>query len=314
MEAPSVCLETFLAACARTEPPCLGKRGCPLPRSSSLVLVPTGVRRLWFPEVPGGSGSALGPLSRWLLPTLFRGTVNPLNGLGGNSSSPLLNGSSDAACGALEVAELRPYSGPNHPPTPSQNNNNPSDILAAGGTQAAFVLGCSGDPLLGQQQCPFVRPALDGDSEWKVLLVFIFFKKAEGGGEGEQGAGWEVHVHILHSETPCLCCCAAGRLHNEGLCGSGGENGGLGSQRGGGTPGACGYGFRMAQRKCKFLRLRAAGEKQGRGLFWLLAALSSIFCPKLLKRCVGAVPLGNKPEAAPSGRWVRPGGAEPLVW
>lgn len=147
------------------EPPHSGKRqrGCPLLCGSSLVLVPTGVRRVWFLEVPEGSGLGLcstpGPLSRWLLPASFRGTVNPLNGLGGNSSSPPLNGSSDAACGALEVAELRPYSGPNHPPTPSQNNNNPSDILAAGGTQAAFVLRRSGDPLLVQQQCPFVRPA-----------------------------------------------------------------------------------------------------------------------------------------------------------
>lgn len=73
---------------------------------------------------------------------------------------------------------------------------------------------------------------LDWDSEWKVLLVFIFFKKAEGGGEGEKEAGWEVHVHILHLETPCLCSCAAapsaGRPHNEGLCSSGGETGTLG--------------------------------------------------------------------------------------
>lgn len=73
---------------------------------------------------------------------------------------------------------------------------------------------------------------LDWDSEWKVLLVFIFFKKAEGGGEGEKEAGWEVHVHILHLETPCLCSCAAapsaGRPHNEGLCSSDGESGVLG--------------------------------------------------------------------------------------
>lgn len=83
-------------------------------------------------------GLSLGLLSCYLLPALFHGTINPLNGLGGNSSSPLLNGSSDAACRALEVAELRPYSGPNHPHTPSQNNNNLFGILAAGGTQAAL--------------------------------------------------------------------------------------------------------------------------------------------------------------------------------
>jgi len=160
----SVCLEIFPAVCTEMEPPHPGERqkGCPLPHRSSLALVPVGIRRLWFLEVPEGSGlgSAPGPLSVWLLPASLRGTVNPFNGLGGNSCSPPLNGSSDAACGALEVAELRPYSGPNHPPTPSQNNNNnPSDILAAGGTQAAFVLSRSGDPLLVQQQCPFVRPA-----------------------------------------------------------------------------------------------------------------------------------------------------------
>lgn len=160
-EAPSGCLSGNLpgCVCAKMEPlhPGRRQRGCPLQHSGvcahrrQMRVVPGG---------PGGLGHGLspGPLSRWLLPASFRGTVNPLNGLGGNSSSPPLNGSSDAACGALEVAELRPYSGPNRPPTPSQNNNNPSDILAAGGTQAAFVLSRSGDPLLVQQQCPFVRP------------------------------------------------------------------------------------------------------------------------------------------------------------
>lgn len=73
---------------------------------------------------------------------------------------------------------------------------------------------------------------LDGDSEWKVLLVFIFFKKAGGAGEGEKEAGWEVHVHILHLETPCCCSRAAGpsagRPHNGGLCGAGGERDALG--------------------------------------------------------------------------------------
>lgn len=54
-----------------------------------------------------------------------------------------------------------------------------------------------------------VSHVLDGDSEWKVLLVFIFFKEAEGGGGGEKEAGWEVHVHILHLETPCLSSCTA---------------------------------------------------------------------------------------------------------
>lgn len=148
------------------------------------MLVPTGVRRVWFLAVPQGSGSAPGPLSRWLLPASFRGTVNPLNGLGGNCSSPLLNGSSDAACGVLEVAELRPYSGPNHPHTPSQNNNNLSDILAAGGTQAALCAQPLRGPSGGATAMSLCASCmLDGDSEWKVLLVFIFFKKAEGGGE-----------------------------------------------------------------------------------------------------------------------------------
>lgn len=158
-EAPSGCLSGNL-------PGCVCEDGATQPREEAEGLPPP-VRQLsgvcahgrQMRVVPGGLGLSPGLLSRWLLPASLRGTVNPLNGLGGNSSSPLLNGSSDAACGALEVAELRPYSGPNHPPTPSQNNNNPSDILAAGGTQAAFVLSRSGDPLLVQQQCPFVRPA-----------------------------------------------------------------------------------------------------------------------------------------------------------
>jgi len=96
---------------------------------------------------------------------------------------------------------------------------------------------------------------LDGDSEWKVLLVFIFFKKAEGGGEGEKEAGGEVHVHILRLETPCLCSRAAGpsagRLHNEGLCGSGGRAARSAAGRSPrgveGTPGACGHGSEKMQ-------------------------------------------------------------------
>lgn len=120
----AICLKIFWDAAVEMEPPHTGSsRGAAHP-----VWQLPGVRHVWFLGVPG-LGLSPGPLSRRLLPAWFRGTVNPLNGLGGNSSSPLLNGSSDAACRALEVAELRPYSGPNHPPTPSQNNNNPSDIL-----------------------------------------------------------------------------------------------------------------------------------------------------------------------------------------
>lgn len=138
---------------------------------------------------------------------------------------------------------------------------------------------------------------LDGDSEWKVLLVFIFFKKAEGGGEGEKAAGWEVRVHILYSETPRLCSRAAvppGRaLHNEGLCGCGAL--GCGALAGGaeGTPGACGRDFRAAQGKSAFLRLGAGREKQGLGLFCFLAVLSTIFCLTFLEGSVRSVPLGS---------------------
>lgn len=122
---------------------------------------------------------------------------------------------------------------------------------------------------------------LDWDSEWKVLLVFIFFKKAEGGGEGEKEAGWEVHVHILHLETPCLCSCAAapsaGRLHNEGLCGSDGESGALGcrvlAEGVEGTPRACGHNFHRAWRKRKFLWL-------GRNRVWI--------CPGFWPRSVAS--------------------------
>lgn len=117
---------------------------------------------------------------------------------------------------------------------------------------------------------------LDGDSEWKVLLVFIFFKKAEGGGEGEKAAGWEVRVHILYSETPRLCSRAAvppGRaLHNEGLCGCG-----CGALAGGAqeTPGVCRRDFRTARGKGTFLWLGAGREKQGLDLFCFLAVLGS---------------------------------------
>lgn len=139
-----------------------------------------GVRHMWFQGVPG-LGLSPGPLSHRLFPASFRGTVNLLNGLGGNSSSPPLNGSSDAACRALEVAELRPYSGPNHPPTPSQNNNNPSDILAGGGTEAAFVPGPSGEPPSEQQQCPFVRPACcTGTGRGRFCQCLFSLKKLEG--------------------------------------------------------------------------------------------------------------------------------------
>lgn len=173
-------------------PGCLREDGATPPREEagwvSAAAVPMGVRRS---EVPGGPGAPVlgpGPLSRCLLPASFRGTVNPLNGLGGNCSSPLLNGSSDAACGALEVAELRPYSGPNHPPTPSQNNNNPSAILAAGGTEAAFVLGPSGDPLLVQQQCPFVRPARwTGTVSGRFCSCLFSLEKLKGA-EGAEGS------------------------------------------------------------------------------------------------------------------------------
>lgn len=163
-EAPSGSLSGNLPACVCEDgatQPREEAEGLPPPTQQLSGACAHGCQTRVVPAGPGGLGLRLspGPLSRWLLPASLRGTVNPLNGLGGNSSSPPLNGSSDAACGALEVAELRPYSGPNHPPTPSQNNNNPSDILAAGGTQAAFVLSRSGDPLLVQQQCPFVRPA-----------------------------------------------------------------------------------------------------------------------------------------------------------
>lgn len=64
------------------------------------------------------------------------------------------------------------------------------------------------------------------------------------------------------------------------------------SQRGmEGTPGVCGYDFHTARRKCKFLWLGAAGEKQGLDLFWFLATLSSIFYLRLLKWSVRWFPL-----------------------
>lgn len=101
-------MQTFLSACGRKELSLSGERRWGGPLSSVLVLMG---RRL--PGVPGGSGSA------WSCARCYQGgTVNPLNGLGGNSSSPPLNGSSEATRGALEVAELRPYSGPNHPRPP----------------------------------------------------------------------------------------------------------------------------------------------------------------------------------------------------
>jgi len=157
---------------------------------------------------------------------------------------------------------------------------------------------------------------LDGDSEWKVLLVFIFFKKAEGGGEGEKAAGWEVRVHILYSETPRLCSRAAvppGRaLHNEGLCGCGAL--GCGALAGGaeGTPGACGRDFRAAQGKSAFLRLGAGREKQGLGLFCFLAVLSTIFCLTFLEGSVRSFPL-EVWRITPLCRWVRPGLTESPV-
>lgn len=172
----AVCLKIFWNAGVELEPPHTGSsRGAARP-----VWQLPGVRHVWFLGLPG-LGLSPRPLSHRLLPASFRGTVNPLNGLGGNSSSPLLNGSSDAACRALEVAELRPYSGPNHPPTPSQNNNNPSDILAAGGTEAAFVPGPSGDPPSVQQQCPFVRPArCTGTARGRFCECLFSLRKLEG--------------------------------------------------------------------------------------------------------------------------------------
>lgn len=92
--------------------------------------------------------------------------------------------------------------------------------------------------------------ALHGDREGKVLLVFIFFKKAGGGGGGEKEAGWEVHVHILHLETPRLCA-SAGRPHNERLCGPGARR----ARRGMEAP----------WRKCGFLRLGGARGQTGSG-------------------------------------------------
>lgn len=97
--------QTFLSACGRKEPSC-EVRGSGSPFLSACAAQAA-------PGVPGGSGSA-----RSCACCYQGGTVNPLNGLGGNSSSPPLNGSSDAARRALEVAELRPHSGPNHPRPP----------------------------------------------------------------------------------------------------------------------------------------------------------------------------------------------------
>lgn len=149
-EARFGCLKIFWDAAVELEPPRMGSSRGAAPPAWQLP----GVRHVWFLGVPG-LGLNPGPLSH---PASFRGTVNPLNGLGVNSSSPLLNGSSDAACRALEVAELRPYSGPNHPPTPSQNNNNPSDILAAGGTEAALCRALRGTRCRCSSNVPLCVP------------------------------------------------------------------------------------------------------------------------------------------------------------
>lgn len=263
----SVCLEIFLAVCAKMKPPNPEERwgACPPPQQLP------GACGHQTRVALGALGLSAGPLSRWLLPVPLRGTVNPLNGLGGNSSSPLLNGSSDAACGALEVAELRPYSGPNHPPTPSQNNNNPSDTLAATGHSSLCALR-SGDPLLVQQQCPFVRPACwTGTVNGRFCWCLFSLKKLEGLERGRRkpagrfmftSSTWR-HLVVapalpaprLGARTMGACVAPEGR----------GTRSAAGRSRRGmeGTPGASRRNFRMAQRKCKFLWLGAAREKQG---------------------------------------------------
>lgn len=212
------------------------------------------------------------------------GTVNPLNGLGGNSSSPLLNGSSDAACRALEVAELRPYSGPNHPPTPSQNNNNPSDILAGGGTEAAFVPGPSGDPPPLQQQCPFVRPArCTGTGRGRFCQCLFSLKKLEGVEGGRRkpagrfmftSSTWRHLVFAPQLGARTMRACAAPER------------------------GVRGGGWRHPGENVDSYGLEEPGGKQGLDLFWFLAVLSSIFCLRLLKLSVRSVSHGSKRSAA----------------
>lgn len=174
-----------------------------------------------------------------------------------------LSGSSGAARGAAS-SQTETLFRTTSPPAPSQNPNNPSAPLPAGGTQAAFVLGPSGDPLLVQQQCPFVRPARrTGTVNGRFCPCLFSLRTAEGGGEGEKEAGGEGGGSCSEPPRPRSPAAAppAGSPHNGGLCGSGGAltggppaGAGVASARpreqahssGVGQPGGTGPGFVLA--------------------------------------------------------------------